>query len=159
MNRAGLSLMEVILATSLLLAATVTVGRLAYITTQNAHRAEDRAIAIQIAEYQIQQLLLGQQPVQSKPRGPVLEPISELGSTDPAISQEIPTHPWDEWHVALQVEATSVPRLYQVQVDVFRLREDAVANTDMESTAATSESNSAGILFSYSVVRLVRVNP
>lgn len=151
--------MEVILATSLLLAATVTIGQLAYVTTQNAQRAEDRAVAAQIAEHQIQQLLLGQLPVRTKPRGPVIEPITELGSADPQSTQQNQNHPWDEWQVAWQVEATSVPRLYQVQVDVFRLRADALSPASVGMSATDADSQAKGVLFTYSVVRLVRVHP
>jgi Tfp pilus assembly protein PilV len=156
--RRGLSLMEVILATSLLMAATVTVGRLAYVTTQNAQRAEDRAMAAQIAEYQIQQLLLGQQSVQTKSRGPVLEPNANLLSTDSPSSPQDQLHPWDEWHVALQVKATSIPRLFQVQVDVFRLRTDQASDTVASTVESQSEPESSEALFTYSVVRLMRVN-
>lgn len=159
MNRTGLSLMEVILATSLLLAATVTIGQLAYVTTRNAQRAEDRAIASQIAEHQLQQLLLGQLPARTKPRGPVIEPISESGSSDTKSTQQDQTHPWDEWQVAWQVEATSVPRLYQVQVDVFRLREDARSPASVATSVTDVDSKANDVLFTYSVVRLVRVNP
>lgn len=119
MNRHGLSLLEVILATAILLAATVTLGRLAFVTTQHAQRAEDRAVAIEIAEFQLQQLLLGQLPVQSVGRGPVLPETAALEG------QQASMHPWDEWHFALQVTATDLPTVQRVQVDVFRLRPDA----------------------------------
>ncbi|MBL8890335.1 MAG: hypothetical protein JNL67_10180 [Planctomycetaceae bacterium] len=159
MRRHGLSLMEVILATALLLAATATVGRLAYITTQNAQRAEDRAIAAQIADFQIQQLLLGQYPVKTKSRGPVI--LSNVGTTSEqlAVSDRGLTHPWLEWQVAIQVEPTAVPYLFQVQVDVFRMREASETTVPDPTTRASLDANANSVLFTYSVVRLVRVNP
>lgn len=119
MNRHGLSLLEVILATAILLASAVTLGRLAFITTQHAQRAEDRAVALEIAEFQLQQLLLGQLPVRSVARGPVLPESAALGADRPL------EHPWDDWHFALQVATTDLPSVQRVQVDVFRLRSGA----------------------------------
>jgi type II secretory pathway pseudopilin PulG len=156
--RRGLSLMEVILATALLMAATVTIGRVAFVTTKNAQRAEDRAIAAQIAEHQLQQMLLGQQPVQAKSRGPVLPPSSELESTETSASPQEQYHPWDEWEVAFQVQATPIPQLYQVQVDVFRLRVDSSNGSSSATSDPSQDSNTEDILFTYSVVRFVRVS-
>lgn len=182
MNRHGLSLLEVILATAILLAATVTLGRLAFITTQHAQRAEDRAVAMEIAEFQLQQLLLGQLPVQSVGRGPVLPESVALEAESES------THPWDEWQFALQVTATDLPTVQRVQVDVFRLRpgaldvgspgisssNDVLGNTSVSGgsrgavsggavggepassgSAAIASERADDVLFQYSVVRLL----
>ncbi len=157
MNRHGLSLLEVILATAILLAATVTLARLAFVTTQHAQRAEDRSTAIEIAEFQMQQLLLGQLPLQTTAPGPVLEEVATLG-TDSAVS-----HPWDQWQYAIQVQATQLPQVYRVQVDVFRLPPAETGNNlpSMASDNLANNSPAAGnndqVLFQYSVVRLLNV--
>ena len=164
MNRRGLSLLEVILATAILLAATVTMGRLAFITTQHAQRAEDRAVAMEIAEFQLQQLLLGQLPVQAMARGPVLPESAGLESERSA------THPWDDWQFALQVASTDLPTVERVQIDVFRVRPGGdtagLGATPAGSESSGGVSSSMGgaalraddVLFQYSVVRLVHVS-
>jgi type II secretory pathway component PulJ len=166
--------LEVILATAILLAATVTLARVAFITTQHAQRAEDRTVALQIADYQMQRLLLGQLPVQNRSRGPVLEILAEAGDTQAA------PHPWDTWHFAVQIAATTLPSLYRVQVDVYRLPPGAVSTSGSSSpdlspsenlaaptnrdasesgtTAAGTVSRDRDSLFQYSVVRLIQVD-
>ena len=72
-RRTGLSLLEMIIATAIMLAAAVTLARLSFITRLHAQRAEDRAVAVQITDYQLQRLLLGELPLAPAERQPVLE--------------------------------------------------------------------------------------
>ena len=184
-RRTGLSLLEMIIATAIMLAAAVTLARLSFITRLHAQRAEDRAVAVQITDYQLQRLLLGELPLAPAERQPVLETSAEIGGDSPE------PHPWDDWEYSLEAQPTALSSLYEVRLTVYRLPMgsgsfqpnaggsgvgsgmaaegvgDAVRSNELGTPGSTagnaaapsqdSASQGPDPLFEYSVMRLVHV--
>lgn len=179
--RRGLSLLEVIIATAILMAAAVTLARLSYVTRQNAQRAEDRTVGLEIAHYQMQELVAGLAPLENKALSSVLSQSSDLStspsslgtnslgqsSLDMGDGASAADHPWQDWQYSVNVQSAKTPGLLQVQVNVFRMPDSASAvavipNTGSGSAAKATpndrgmEQSGEGALFQYSLVRLVR---
>lgn len=70
-RRAGLSLLEVLVATAILMASAVLLFDLAEVGRNHAASAEDRATAQRICQSLMNEILVGARPLQSTPETPL----------------------------------------------------------------------------------------
>lgn len=84
-RRDGFSLMEVILAMSILIGGVVVLGRLAYIGSRHARKAEDLAKAQLLCEARMNEILTGLAPRETSEAEPV------EGEFDWVVSSELET--------------------------------------------------------------------
>jgi hypothetical protein len=151
-RREGFSLMEVILAMSILLGGVVVLGRLASIGAKHARTAEDLAAAQLLCEARITEILAGIIPAETLEE----EPLSE--APDWVISQEL--LPLEQpGVVALSVTVTrapedlvslaTAPAQEQKEVSVTLVRwmlDPGIAQVGSMDSAAPAIPSSAGAL-------------
>lgn len=97
-RRAGLSLLEVMLATSILLGAIVVLGELARIGRINAVAARQQAEAQRLCETKLNEILIGSEPSTPHTEEPFVETT--------------------EWTYSVDRYATAYPGLFAVEVTV-----------------------------------------
>lgn len=166
-NRNGLSLLEMILATAILMAGALALAQLSFVTTRHAIRSQDEATALQIASYYSEQIQLGLLPLENQPLQPVLpeEGMSQL-TTSMTSSQATTPPQWEDWFVSLQVRSTQRPGVVEMQLNVLRMPPSDTslgsASSSIDSGDSTQAiSGSAGLsgadqpLYERSFVRLM----
>jgi len=88
-QRSGFSLIEVILATAILMGSVVVLGELAGIGRRQAQRGRDLAAAHERCELLLNELLLGQRPLAPAEREPLLEQIDLSARTEVDFGEEL----------------------------------------------------------------------
>lgn len=117
----GLSLLEMILATAILMAGALAIGQLSFITSRHAMRSQDEVIALQIAAYQFEQMELGILPISAQELQSVLPENDLLALAEEASTAPQSTHVWEDWSYTITIEPAPQPGVTQVQLDVFRM--------------------------------------
>lgn len=117
----GLSLLEMILATAILMAGALAVGQLSFITSRHAMRSQDEVIALQIAAYQFEQMELGILPIAAQGVQSVLPENDLLALAEETATTAQRAHVWEDWSYAITIEPALQPGVVQVQLDVFRM--------------------------------------
>ena len=111
--RAGLSLLEVMIATGVMAASAMVLTRLASIGSNHARRSETITEAILLAQNKIHGLAAGIEP---------LRPVEH--------------QPFDEnprWEYSLSAEPQPIPGLWRIQIDLFRRTNAPAAVTPSSS--------------------------
>lgn len=141
-RRAGLSLLEMILATAILMTGALTIARLSFVTSSHAMRAQDDSIALQIAAYQLEQIQLGRRPAEAVSLEPVIEnnELGDLVSSESLGNKQITT--WDDWYYSVSIQADRRKGLAVVQLDVYRFPASSAAAGN--SSSLSSSANLSG---------------
>lgn len=115
-SRSGFSLIEVIIATAILMGSAIVLSRLAGMGREQSQKARLYSDAQQLCEQTMNEMLLGLRPmelVESMPLIPLIEPLAEtsdeLTDSDPFAANETPadtivdeTNP--EWRHSVRME-------------------------------------------------------
>ncbi|MCA9064697.1 MAG: hypothetical protein KDA96_16610, partial [Planctomycetaceae bacterium] len=80
-NRSAFSLIEVILATAILMGSVIVLSRLAGMGRTMAQRAAAMSEAQRVCERTLNEIALGERPLQLVDRSPLL-PVADFGGTD-----------------------------------------------------------------------------
>lgn len=175
--RRGLSLLEMILATAILMAGAIAMAQISFVTTRHATRGQDEMIALEIASYHFEMMALGLIPTESVSQQPV---VAEAGLETLVSSSESSqsTHPsdWEDWVYSLSLAPSQKSGIYKVQLDLYRLPPGSVDSNSgagnggemtrspsvdpppqpNATTSADTVSAGSGFLFRRSYVRLLR---
>jgi type II secretion system protein I len=103
-SRSGFSLLEVLMATSILLGSVIVLGQLAEVGRKNAAAAEDRATAQLLCSTKLQEMLAG---------------ITPMESSDEEAFEENP-----DWMFSSDLTETDHPGLLVLRVTVERKETD-----------------------------------
>jgi len=125
-RRTGFSLMEVLLASAILLASVLVLAELANIGRHHAQRAADLSTAQQFASNKMNELLAGLAPVEStEPTELEANVLDELDAAEPIVAEspELDTLDALVWWYAVQIEAAGHPSLVAVRVAVWQARD------------------------------------
>lgn len=132
-SRSGFSLIEVIIATAILMGSAIVLARLAGMGRDQAQKAKLHSDAQQVCEQTINELLLGLRPlelVESMPLIPLPKPVEEL--SDEMIQQELfatpdtaPERVVDEtnaeWNHSIRTELLpNIPGMWNLTVEVVQ---------------------------------------
>jgi type II secretory pathway pseudopilin PulG len=132
-SRSGFSLIEVIIATAILMGSAIVLARLAGMGRDQAQKAKLHSNAQQVCEQTMNELLLGLRPlelVESMPLIPLPQPVEEL--SDEMIQQELfampdtaPERVVDEtnaeWNHSIRTELLpNIPGMWNLTVEVVQ---------------------------------------
>ena len=123
-DRSGFSLMEVLLATGILLGSVIVLGELAAIGRQHANSAEDLATAQQLCRNRLSEMLAGLtsiEPVEAEPLEVIVEEVS-VESDESVLAIEPDEEP--EWLHSVEIEPMDDVGLVSVRVTVWRAEDD-----------------------------------
>ena len=116
-HRAGFSLMEVLLASAILLGSVIALGELANIGRHHAQQAADLSVAQQFASNKMAEILAGLAPLESTEpaelESTVLDDLSETEQTVAESGELV-------WWYTVQLEAAGHPSLVAVRVTVWQ---------------------------------------
>jgi len=132
-QRAGFSLIEVMIATAILMGSAIVLARLAGMGREQSQKARLYSDAQQLCEQTLNELLLGMrlmEPIESLPLLPLPKPLEEfseeLTALDPFASEEKTTEaPADEtnpeWRHSIRMELLpGQPGMWSLTVDVVQ---------------------------------------
>ena len=119
-RRNGFSLMEIIMATAILMASVVVLARLAGMGRSTAQKADLQANAQRICEQTMNEIVLGERPLQTVERS-VLQPIGaatfrQESSGDDAVVVQTTQTRW--LHSVIVTPLAEMPELVRVTVSV-----------------------------------------
>ena len=114
-KRYGFSLMEVILATAILLGSVVVLVELAGIGRHHAQSAQQRAIGQLLCQNKMNEMLAGVAPLESVQAEPLEMAVSDGAA---AFTEEVTTGP--SWWYSVELTSTSMPALSAVRIVVWQ---------------------------------------
>ena len=118
-NRSGFSLIEIIIATAILMGSVVVLARLAGMGRSMAQRADALSNAQRICERTLNEIVLGERPLQAVNRS-ILEPVAQVEplstNNDSSTRVSLPGERWlhSVWFTPLQ----DMPELVRLTVTV-----------------------------------------
>jgi Tfp pilus assembly protein PilV len=127
-RRCGFSLLEVMLATTVLLGSVIVLSHIAFVGTSHMDSAQQYAAAQLVCQTRMNEMLAGARPIEEVSR----QRIRELPG----------------WGLTVKVESTSRPGLLAIEVTAAEKRTGESAETGGDPAAASQQAVGAGKRFS-----------
>ena len=145
-RRSGFSLLEVMLATTVLLGSVIVLSHIAFVGTAHMDAAQQYAAAQLVCQARMNEMLAGALPIQEVSN----EPIAELPGWGLTVKAESASR---EGLLALEVTAAELPS----EMTLETVGETAVADISSEATAtvSTSPQEVTGIGKRFTLVRWI----
>jgi hypothetical protein len=128
-KRAGFSLMEVLVATTLLLGSMIVLSELAGLGRRHAESAQDYATAQLLCENKMSEILVGLAPLASVEAEPfetelMMDETDGLETTDGELTTideefDVGEESQEEWLHSIEIESLDYPGLVSVRVTVW----------------------------------------